>query len=118
MDSDSRERAARAYRLLTQGKDAAEIAQMAGIPDASTVRSFLNGMSWPRVGTRNRLEDAAGMERGELTLYARGDKVVEAADRDPVVAAIQASPLSRANKRRLELAYLDMLEEREGVDGA
>jgi hypothetical protein len=112
MDNEGRQRAAAAVRVLANGKDAVEIADLAGIPDAATVRDFLMGLSWPRAKTRQKIEDAIdGLERGDLALYAYGDKkLLQAADVDPVVAAIKESALTAANKRRLELAYLDLLD--------
>lgn len=111
MDTEGRERAASAYRKLMKGKDHAAIAQLAGISDPATVRAFVDGMSWPRAATRIKLEEAAGLEPGDLTLIAYGDKRVDDdEDDDPVVAAIERSALSRANKHLLRGQYFAMLD--------
>lgn len=117
MSPEGRKTAARAFRLAVGGLDATEVARRAEIPDAGTVRTFMAGNSWPNLATREKLETLAGWQLGDLVLYAYGDKKIEGGG-DAVIDAIDESELTPRNKRRLKLAYEDMLEaQREEATG-
>jgi len=123
MELSARERAAVEYRRAAEelGMTAVDIARAGGIPDADTVRDFMEGARWPRTPTRNRLEKAVGWPTGSIDAIMRGERV-ETTDtgEDRVVAAIEASQLTRANKHRLIGAYYDLIDQQqgEGVRGA
>lgn len=120
MDETGRERAAKVYRqaMSQSGLSAADVAERGGIPDADTVRTFMDGLTWPWAKTRKKLEEAVGMEPGTLEAVARGDRD-ELEVGDPVVSAIERSALSRANRHRLIGTYYDMLDAQSGeVSGA
>lgn len=71
VDSPYRHRAAAAMtaRMETLRTNAAGVARAAGV-DPKTIRAVLAGRSWPRSGTRARIEAALGWPEGELTRRA------------------------------------------------
>lgn len=121
MELSARERAAVEYRRAAErlGMTATDIARAGGIPDPDTVRDFMEGARWPRTPTRIRLEKAVGWPAGSIDALMRGEQLAEdAEDDDRVVAAIEASRLTRANKHRLIGAYYDMLDQQHDERGA
>lgn len=110
VDEEGRERAGRYVMALLhrRRKDAAWLMAVTDLsPD--TISDFLSGKRWPRVETRQRIEDALDLERGEIVSAVEG--LAQASDMDPVEAAIEASSaLSRGQKLRLRAEYVDMLE--------
>lgn len=69
-------------RRIYDGKALADQANL----DADTVRDFLNGERWPRVGTLSKIEQTLGMEAGEISALGRED--------GPYIAAHAAAPSS------------------------
>lgn len=113
IDEAGRKRAAAALRRRTQGQPAQWIADRASISDASTVRAFLDGETWPRSGTRRKLEATFGMEPGELEAIARDEYQDRADATDPVIAAIDRSPLHDWRKDVVRAEYRRNLFEQE-----
>lgn len=122
MEQNGRLRAAEVYSRAVDelGLTPTEVARRGDIPDPDTVRDFMDGARWPQATTRAKLEKAIGWEAGSINALTRGEPPISAAAGDRVIAAIEASALTRANRHRLIAAYYDMLEqqEREGVRGA
>lgn len=114
MSAEEKRRAAdyalRVMRDRGLGDDSRQLALRAGV-DPSTVRTFLDGETWPRTSSRQAIEKALGLERGMLTFAAREAMPT---DRDPVKVAIEGSALTEANRLRLIATYLDMLDSQEG----
>lgn len=75
-----------------------------------TVSDMLNGVRWPRVDTRNSVEDALGLKRGSIERAANG--VVDPLG-DPVEQAIADSTLSRADKAELVAHYFRLVDAEE-----
>lgn len=90
--------------------NAVDLAEAANIPDPSTVRTFVNGKTWPRSGTRGAIERALGLEAGSIERVAKSGRSVRTEDFDEVVAAIRRTALSRRDQAELELHYLNLLE--------
>lgn len=113
MDEAGRQRAARytAERMARRGWGPGQLALHAGV-DQSTIRTFVNGESWPWATKRAAIEDALGLGRGTLELVARGMVEVEE-ESDPVERAILGSRLTRANQHTLIGTYYGMLEDQQ-----
>lgn len=113
MSAEERRRAAdyalRVMRDRGLGDDSRWLAHLAEV-DPSTVRTFLDGETWPRTSSRQAIEKALGLELGMLTAAARGGVP---AGRDAVKVAIEGSALTEANRLRLMATYLDMLDDQE-----
>lgn len=110
-----RKRAAAAFREAVGTLSPEAIAATAGISDPATVRTFLEGATWPRSKTRQKLESFSGIK--SLEAIARGEAEL-APPGDPVEVAIERSALTRGNKHRLIGTYYDMLDEQGEVRGA
>lgn len=80
--------------------------------DPATIRSFLQGDTWPQTGTRQRIEAALGLSAGTLEYVALRQVDVEE-EGDQVELAIKRSALSRANQHTLIGKYYEMLEAQE-----
>lgn len=114
MDTEARERAGSyvAQRLSQRRRDG-DWLQAETELNIDTITDFLNGKRWPRKATRHAIEDALGLDRGEIEAVARGRIVVQDQG-DPIDAAIDASEvLTQAQKLRLRSYYADMLEGRD-----
>lgn len=112
MDTDGKRRAGAyfATQAARLGWSAAKVAEEAGI-DAGTVRTFMEGESWPWPAKRQAMERAVGLELGTLELAARD--LLPTAHVDPVERAIQESSLSRGDRAKLLSLYYDMIDEQE-----
>jgi ribosome-binding protein aMBF1 (putative translation factor) len=106
---------ARAIRVVIKamerrGWDRSDLAKMAKV-DRDTVNSFLDNERWPQQPSRNAMEDALGLTRGAIELAASGmGDIKDKATGDPVERAIEASDLTRANKKLLTGQYFLMLD--------
>lgn len=116
MDETGRERAARLVRtaMASQGLSPQQVAALADV-DSDTVRDFAAGDRWPWARTRKKIEDALGLDPGELERAARDEAEWTPAsnDVDPVVAAIERSSLSRANRAKLIGYYYELADGQE-----
>lgn len=111
--SEEKRRAAEfvARKLTEIRKDEGWLLHASGV-DSGTLRTFLRGETFPQEKTRHAIEDALGISRGSISLVARGliDTRPSEADQDPVVAAIRASALTRANRAKVEGYYFELLD--------
>lgn len=115
MDDMGRDRAAQLLRsaMAARGMNAQDVADEADV-NIDTVRDFAEGMRWARAKTRMKIETALGLEPGDFDRAARGEMAFTSAPGvDPVEAAIQQSPLSRANRAKLLGYYYDMVDSQE-----
>jgi len=110
MDRESRERAGRAVanEIAERGWNSADLARHADIPDPATVREFIDGKRWPRGATRAKIEAALDWQTGHLDDIAKARASAPGADL--VVAAIERSDLSRADKSELIWHYHRLLD--------
>jgi hypothetical protein len=50
------------------------IARAGGVSDVKTVRTFLNGETWPHLENLGKIEDGLGLRRGTITAWADRDE--------------------------------------------
>lgn len=93
------------------GMDSLALIDRASV-DPSTLRTFLDGETYPQTKVRTRIETALGVSIGTIDLAYRG--MLNKGAEDSVERAIEASSLTRANKLRLLAQYVDMLESQQG----
>lgn len=101
--------------MSDRGVDVTTLSHQARV-DPGTLRTFLDGQRWPWAKSRAAIEEALGIPSGAIELAARG--ILQEREGDPVERAIEASRLTRANKHKLIAAYIDLLDQQEGVRGA
>lgn len=84
--------------------------------DPGTLYDFMSGRRWPQARTRGKIEDALGMEHGDLARIAAGETVGPAAHNPvapqlPVGAGVDPEKLSRLTAGQLAQvdAYIDGL---------
>lgn len=117
-NEEGRRRAASAVAsaMASRGWNAVDLADAAEVPDPATIRTFLDGSSWPWGSTRSRIERALGLEPGQIEAIAKGRApVAVAVETDPVVDAIRRSDLPRAAKAELEMHYYRLVDGESGV---
>lgn len=106
-----------ARRMAELGWNPARLTQEAGL-DVATVRTMLNGETYPQTKKREAIEDALGVGRGTLDLMASGLLDEPAEEGDEVELAIRRSELTRANQHKLIGSYYSLLDEQREVRGA
>lgn len=113
MDEQEKKRAAEHVLsvMAEKGRDEAWLVTMTGL-DPQTVKTFLQGQTWPRTTKRQAIEGALDLAIGTIERAAR-DLIPAAPPGDPVERAIEASRLSRGNRHKLIGIYIDMLEEQD-----